>query len=482
MFRERGGGWRLAEVGLNIDFGRLDSLEGGKARRQKEVGPASKEALRLRLYLALILIDSLALILGFAAGNVVRFGTPIMAQGFNMCLMLLPIYLGTAINSRAYGMQVLTSHRLGMFRAITSLLFAVAAVTFLAFYLRSSLEMSRIVLGAGAACAGLLMLIGRKLMAIAADRWFGGSPLSEVVIKDGRDCEVAPGAFLIEARAMNLRPDIADPMMLDRMGRLLKNADRVVVACPPEQRARWALALKGANITGELIVAEVDDLGAIGTGRYVGQSTLRISAGPLGLRDRIIKRLLDLSVAIPALILLSPLFLIVAAAIRYSSPGPVFFVQERLGRGNRLFKIYKFRSMRADRLDDAGHQSTLRDDDRITPVGRLIRKTSVDELPQILNVIRGEMSLVGPRPHALGSTADNALFWEVDSRYWLRHASKPGLTGLAQVRGFRGATHCRSDLTNRLQADLEYMSGWSVWRDISIIIATFKVLVHRNAF
>jgi lipopolysaccharide/colanic/teichoic acid biosynthesis glycosyltransferase len=467
---------------LKIEFGPLDDHNGAKPARQKELGPASKEALRLRLYVALIAADSLAFILGFAAGNVVRFGAPFTAQGMNMCLMLLPVYLGTAINSRAYGMDVLVSHRLGMFRALTSLLFAVAAVTFLAFYMRAGMDMSRIVLASGTASAALLIVIGRKLMAQLSDWLCGGSPLSEIVIRDGRTCDVAAGAYVVEARAIDLQPDISDPMMLDRMGRLLKNADRVVVSCPPEQRTRWALALKGANISGELIVSEVEELGAIGTGRYVGQSTMLVSAGPLGVRDRIIKRGLDLSVALTALVLLSPVLLLVAAAIKYSSPGPIFFVQDRLGRGNRLFKIYKFRSMRADSSDGAGHRSTGRDDDRITPVGRIIRKTSLDELPQILNVLRGEMSLVGPRPHALGSTAGDALFWEVDDRYWLRHASKPGLTGLAQVRGFRGATHSRSDLTNRLQADLEYLSGWTVWRDISIMIATFKVLVHRNAF
>ena len=92
------------------------------------------------------------------------------------------------------------------------------------------------------------------------------------------------------------------------------------------------------------------------------------------------------------------------------------------------------------------------------------------------------MSIVGPRPHALGSRAEDRLFWDIDSAYWHRHAVKPGLTGLAQVRGYRGATETVTDLSNRLQADLEYLNGWSIWRDISIIIATFRVLVHRNAY
>ena len=258
---------------MNVEVGQLGSSFSETSDRPMASGPVSKESLRLRLYVALIVLDATAMILGFEAGNVVRFGTPIGAQGLNMCLMLLPIYLGTAINSRAYAMDVLTSCRRGTFRALTSLLFAVAAVTFLAFYLRSNLDMSRILLGVGTVFTAMLIAVGRKLLGLLADRWCAGSPLSEVVIKDGRDCEVASGAFVVEARAINLRPDIADPMMLDRMGRLLKNADRVIVACAPEQRSRWALALKGANISGELVAAEVAELGAIGTSRYAGRST-----------------------------------------------------------------------------------------------------------------------------------------------------------------------------------------------------------------
>jgi lipopolysaccharide/colanic/teichoic acid biosynthesis glycosyltransferase len=144
--------------------------------------------------------------------------------------------------------------------------------------------------------------------------------------------------------------------------------------------------------------------------------------------------------------------------------------------------MYKFRSMRVDGCDQQGARSTSRTDERVTRVGRFIRSTSIDELPQLLNVLVGHMSIVGPRPHATGSRAADKLFWEVDHRYWHRHAAKPGLTGLAQVRGFRGATLEESDLTNRLQADLEYLDTWSIWRDLKIILLTVRVLLHRNAF
>ena len=138
--------------------------------------------------------------------------------------------------------------------------------------------------------------------------------------------------------------------------------------------------------------------------------------------------------------------------------------------------------MKVEQGDAEGNRSASKDDDRITRIGGFLRKTSMDELPQLLNVLIGDMSIVGPRPHALGSQAGNKLFWQVDHRYWQRHSLRPGITGLAQIRGFRGATEKESDLTSRLQADLEYLAGWTIWRDIQIIIATAKVVVHDRAF
>jgi lipopolysaccharide/colanic/teichoic acid biosynthesis glycosyltransferase len=195
-----------------------------------------------------------------------------------------------------------------------------------------------------------------------------------------------------------------------------------------------------------------------------------------------VKRVFDVMLAGGALVVLMPVWILIAISVKVDSPGPIFFSQIRIGRSNQMFRLMKFRSMRVDGSDGAGARSTSRDDDRITRVGKIIRSTSIDELPQLLNVLKGDMSIVGPRPHALGSRAAEKLFWEVDERYWHRHAAKPGLTGLAQVRGYRGATLYEDDLRNRLQADLEYLEHWSIWRDIKIILLTFRVLLHRNAF
>jgi polysaccharide biosynthesis protein PslA len=242
------------------------------------------------------------------------------------------------------------------------------------------------------------------------------------------------------------------------------------------------MILKGANVDGEVLDDSVLALGAQGARAAGGHGWLEVSAGPLGLRSRLMKRVLDFAISAAALVVLSPLMLVVTLAILIEDGRPVLFSQRRLGRGNRFFEVLKFRSMTNARSDNDGLQSTLREDDRITGVGRFIRRTSIDELPQLINVLRGDMSLVGPRPHAIGSHAGDKLFWEVDSRYWLRHSLKPGMSGLAQVRGLRGATEQESDLANRLQSDLEYLEGWTIWRDVRIIALTLRVVIHDRAF
>lgn len=287
---------------------------------------------------------------------------------------------------------------------------------------------------------------------------------------------------MLDAIAANLGADTSNVDMMQRLGTILADYDRVVVHCGPHTRTDWALILKSANVTGEIVLPGLHDIGAKGVGKFQGEMTLIVAEGPLNLASRIQKRAFDFALTLPVLLLLSPLLLLIALSIKLDSPGPIFFKQKRLGRGNRLFDIYKFRSMRSETLDPTGTISASRDDNRITWIGRIIRRTSLDELPQLFNVLIGDMSLVGPRPHALGSLAGNQLFWDIDRQYWCRHALKPGITGLAQIRGFRGATHHMRDLQNRLEADLEYASGWTLVRDLTILVSTVRVLLHENAY
>lgn len=200
-------------------------------------------------------------------------------------------------------------------------------------------------------------------------------------------------------------------------------------------------------------------------------------AGAERLEYSVLKRLLDLVGAVFGVLFLAPLFALVALAIVIECPGPPLFRQRRTGYKGAPFVIYKFRSMRVQE-DGAQVVQAQKDDDRITKVGRLLRRTSVDELPQLLNVLRGEMSLVGPRPHAL---AHDEFYGECVTGYDLRFRSKPGLTGLAQVCGFRGETVDIASMAARIDKDLEYIRNWSFYLDIKILIRTMFIFAFHPA-
>lgn len=184
------------------------------------------------------------------------------------------------------------------------------------------------------------------------------------------------------------------------------------------------------------------------------------------------KRLMDIVGAAFGLLLLSPLLIAVAAIIKFTSSGPVFFRQERTGLGNKPFQILKFRSMYTDRCDLSGVAQTVADDPRVTPIGRIIRKTNIDELPQLINVLWGDMSLVGPRPHVPGMLAAGVRYEELVVGYERRHAMRPGITGLAQANGLRGPTSEVEPSVMRVVRDIEYIRDFSIWLDIRILFRT----------
>ncbi|WP_150524303.1 sugar transferase [Roseibium sediminis] len=197
-------------------------------------------------------------------------------------------------------------------------------------------------------------------------------------------------------------------------------------------------------------------------------------AGSLGRRSqrRPFKRTFDLVLALFGTALLMPLLLGIAIAIKLTSKGPVLFHQHRYGLFGRTFRTYKFRTMYLDACDESGRQQTTKDDPRVTPVGRFLRRTNFDELPQLLNVIRGDMSLVGPRPHVPGMLAAGVPYEEFDQRYMARHRVLPGITGLAQVKGWRGETTDPHAAKMRLEYDLEYIENQSMLLDVKILAKT----------
>ncbi|WP_188054605.1 exopolysaccharide biosynthesis polyprenyl glycosylphosphotransferase [Sphingosinithalassobacter sp. CS137] len=462
---------------MNLEIGRFDASSVGPSAARARWQP-SRTQLRARLVAGLILLDLLCIFGGFMTAGLLYGPAKEGNHWLEIAAIILPLYLVTAINGHAYAAGVIQEPFRGVSRALQALVVAAGAVILIAFYLKASDSFSRATIAIGFMASVVLLGIARDMFLRKARKIVGGNPFSIVVIGDAG--AVANGSIVLAES--NFDPDDHCPMMYDRLATSLKDADRVVVACSAERRMSWARALKGANIQSEIIVPELLSLAPLGLGEWNGTPTLVVADGPLGKVDSFIKRAFDICVSGAALLALLALFVAVAVAIKLESRGPVFFVQTRIGRGNKMFRMLKFRSMRVEQCDGDGNTSTMRDDDRITRVGRFIRKTSIDELPQLVNVLLGDMSIVGPRPHAIGSKAENKLFWEIDERYFHRHAAKPGLTGLAQIRGFRGATMVQADLTNRLQSDLEYLNHWSIWKDIRIILLTFKVLIHKNAF
>jgi Undecaprenyl-phosphate glucose phosphotransferase len=212
----------------------------------------------------------------------------------------------------------------------------------------------------------------------------------------------------------------------------------------------------------------------------LGVPAINLVASPLSASSMLKKEIFDRLFAAAVLICLAPILLAIAIAVKLSSRGPVFFRQKRKGADGRVFTIYKFRSMRVHTEQKGTLKQATRDDPRVTKVGAFLRRTSLDELPQFFNVLRGDMSVVGPRPHAL---EHDDLYQKVVAGYINRYRIKPGITGWAQINGFRGETDRIEKMERRVEHDLYYLGHWSFALDMRIIGATIIAgLVHRNAY
>jgi putative colanic acid biosynthesis UDP-glucose lipid carrier transferase len=216
----------------------------------------------------------------------------------------------------------------------------------------------------------------------------------------------------------------------------------------------------------DLIQARVDTISGI--------PVVAVCETPFYGFNGLVKTVSDYAIALAALLLTAPLMLLIALGIKLSSPGPVLFRQRRYGLDGRQITVYKFRTMRVLEDGDQVRQAT-RDDERITPLGRILRRTSLDELPQFVNVLQGRMSVVGPRPHAV---AHNEQYRKLIDGYMVRHKVKPGVTGWAQVNGFRGETDTVEKMQQRIEYDLAYLRNWSLRLDLQIIARTILVMFY----
>ncbi|WP_374544549.1 exopolysaccharide biosynthesis polyprenyl glycosylphosphotransferase [Rhodoblastus sp.] len=210
---------------------------------------------------------------------------------------------------------------------------------------------------------------------------------------------------------------------------------------------------------------------------------LRAADRPINGWSLLAKRAQDVAVTSVALLFFAPVMALIALAIKLDSPGPLLFRQKRVGFNNGHFELLKFRSMYDSAADAHASRQTSRNDDRVTRVGRFIRRTSLDELPQLLNVLRGDMSIVGPRPHALLTKTNGVDLCDIADQYAARHRVKPGLTGLAQVNGYRGELDTEEKVRKRVEFDIIYIESWSTWLDIKIILRTALLMFFdRTAY
>ena len=352
-----------------------------------------------------------------------------------------------------------------------------------------------------------LAIAGERLLGYGLlNRWQAAGHLSTSVVVFGAD---AIGQRLVKV----VREEYADSVNIrgvfdDRLRRVPKlvhgmpvngglesliefvqafpSVDKVLIALPMSAEGRiLQLLTKLRSLAVD--VALVPDFVGMPLDKQISRGgyppILSVLRKPQSDFDWLIKRGFDFVASFGLLLALSPVFVVTALAIRLDSPGPILFRQPRLGLNNKEFDVLKFRSMYVDRSDLEAREQTKRNDARVTRVGAWLRRLSIDELPQLLNVLAGDMSLVGPRPHALGMQVKDRLCDEIVREYAVRHRMKPGITGWAQVRGLRGAIDEPALLEARVHHDIYYIDNWSFLFDLRILVMTVVELLRpRNAF
>jgi Undecaprenyl-phosphate glucose phosphotransferase len=328
--------------------------------------------------------------------------------------------------------------------------------------------------------------IGRRNVVLIGDK-------TEIDSLDGRDLLALFGAGDVNSFVLT---DVTEPLLqrssdlktLNEVARFVRknDASEILLAVPWHDRARIDFIREQIKFL-PVWVRLLPDVQVRMLTNYASSArhkvvSIEIQRAPLRATERILKRATDLVLGLVALTFFVPIIGLTAIAIKLDGPGPIIFGQYRRGFNGRPFLMFKFRTMTVQENGQNGEAITqaTRNDPRVTAIGRLLRATSIDELPQLLNVVRGEMSLIGPRPHAL---AHDNYFEKVLEDYAFRHHVKPGITGWAQVNGLRGATPTVDLISQRVKMDLWYINNWSLWLDFQIIIRTaIEVLRKRNAY
>jgi len=332
--------------------------------------------------------------------------------------------------------------------------------------------------------------IGQRVVIYGADRQVANRVLELLTIErlphlkiigfaDDRKTRTDPSA-IGSARFVGGFPEL---LKMAQDGEL----DQVIIALPKVQQERLDSIidrLSAAAIDVCCMPREILELRSSYRLSFIGSlPVLSLWQRPIRDFDVLAKGVQDRLLAVLALVVLSPIILLTAIAIKLESEGEILFVQKRFGFNNLEIGIFKFRSMYVDRQDASGAERTQKHDERVTRVGKIIRRLSIDELPQLINVLRGEMSLVGPRPHATQMMVGDKFYFDAVEGYAARHRVKPGITGLAQVRGLRGEIATIDRARKRVEYDKYYIDHWSPLLDIRIILETvFMIVWDRNAY
>jgi len=404
------------------------------------------------------------------------------------------------------------THRIAAYRTVVqqsgrvlaawSVVFMLIALAL--FFFRAGEQVSRVWLFTWFISGAVSLLVFRMSLRAVVQRWTAEGRLKRrtVIIGGGKDAEALIEAIrhgaandivvfgLFDDRADDRSPElVAGCPKLGRVADLVDFArstrvDLVIVSMPLSAEKRVLDMMK------QLWVLPVD----IRLSAHMNQLRFKSRAysfvgdvpvfdmadRPISDWNLVFKWVFDKVVALLALVLLSPVMLVTAIAIRVESKGPIIFRQKRHGFNNELIEVYKFRSMYADRTDASAAKLVTKNDPRVTKVGRIIRKTSIDELPQLVNVLQGRLSIVGPRPHPLEAKAANKLYYEAVDGYFARHKVKPGITGWAQINGWRGETDTIEKIMQRVNFDLYYIENWSILFDLYILLMTPVSLLSRS--
>ncbi len=428
------------------------------------------------------------------------------------------IYLGAVLIAATANMAIFQALNLyqmlafsGFVRSFTRIVFAwtavMAGMMSLAFFVKIGADFSRVWIASWYA-SGLVALFGERLaLSFLAKRWVregrlyrravivGGGPEAEHLIKAleaSADTDLRIVGIFDDRGPDRVSPLVAGYPKLGNIDELVEFArnsrlDLLIVSLPVTAEKRLL------ELLNKLWVLPVDIRLSAHTNKlrfrprtysYIGNVPfIDISDKPIADWDFVKKWLFDKVVATLALIALAPVMLLIGLAIKFDSKGPVLFRQKRLGFNNEQIDVYKFRTMYADSTDAEASKLVTKNDPRVTRVGRFLRKTSLDELPQFFNVVKGDLSLVGPRPHALKAKAADKLYADAVDGYFARHRVKPGVTGWAQINGWRGETDTQEKILRRVEHDLYYIENWSVTFDLYILLMTpFALLKGDNAY